>query len=50
MAMVCAEVLEIPLEYVRVINTNTSRCPNTQPTAASSGADINGKAVRLAAE
>ncbi|CAL6024176.1 Xanthine_oxidase / Xanthine dehydrogenase [Hexamita inflata] len=50
MAMVCAESLQIPLEYVRVINTNTMRCPNTQPTAASSGADINGKAVKMAAD
>lgn len=29
MAMVCAEALQIPLEYVRVINTNTSKCPNS---------------------
>lgn len=50
MAMVCAESLKIPLEYVRVINTNTSKCPNSQPTAASSGADINGKAVKMACD
>ncbi|CAL6023275.1 Xanthine_oxidase / Xanthine dehydrogenase [Hexamita inflata] len=50
MAMICAETLQIPLEYVKVINTNTTRCANTQPTAASSGTDLNGKAVKLASD
>ncbi|GIQ87815.1 hypothetical protein KIPB_009929, partial [Kipferlia bialata] len=46
MAMVAAEALEVDISYIRCIDTNTSRCPNSQPTAASSGQDINGPAVR----
>ncbi|WP_422449447.1 molybdopterin cofactor-binding domain-containing protein, partial [Thermoanaerobacterium sp. DL9XJH110] len=30
--------------------TNTDKVPNTSPTAASSGADLNGKAAQNAAE
>lgn len=34
--------------WIRVQSTNTSRIANTSPTAASAGADLNGKAAQLA--
>lgn len=40
--------LGIDPEKVRVNATNTSRVPNTSPTAASSGSDLNGMAVKNA--
>jgi xanthine dehydrogenase large subunit len=48
-AQVVAEVLQIPLEHIQVTATNTGKVPNTSPTAASSGADLNGKAAEIAA-
>jgi xanthine dehydrogenase large subunit len=48
-AQVVAEVLGIPLEQVRVMATSTAKVPNTSPTAASSGSDLNGKAAEAAA-
>ncbi|MFI7884202.1 molybdopterin cofactor-binding domain-containing protein, partial [Acinetobacter baumannii] len=38
----------LPIDSVRLIATDTSRVPNTSATAASSGADLNGKAVQNA--
>jgi xanthine dehydrogenase molybdopterin binding subunit/xanthine dehydrogenase small subunit len=40
--------LGIDPEKVKVNATNTSRVPNTSPTAASSGSDLNGMAVKNA--
>ena len=40
--------LGLPAERVRVMPTTTDRVPNTSATAASSGADLNGAAVRNA--
>jgi xanthine dehydrogenase large subunit len=45
---VAAGVFSIPEERIRVESTNTARTANTSPTAASSGADLNGNAARLA--
>ncbi|MCK5842835.1 MAG: molybdopterin-dependent oxidoreductase, partial [Candidatus Sabulitectum sp.] len=45
---VAAEVFSIPVERTRVESTNTSRTANTSPTAASSGADMNGNAALIA--
>ncbi|KAH0790409.1 xanthine dehydrogenase isoform X2 [Histomonas meleagridis] len=45
MAQVAAETLRVPIENVRIDETNTSKVANTSPTAASSGADLNGWAV-----
>ncbi len=50
MAAVCAHTLGVELDAVRVMNTATDKVPNTSPTAASSGADLNGQAVRIACE
>lgn len=38
----------LPMENIRVNATNTSKVPNTSPTAASSGTDLNGMAVKNA--
>ncbi len=40
--------LGISPEFVKVNETNTSKVPNTSPTAASSGSDLNGMAVKNA--
>lgn len=40
----------ISIERVKVNATNTSKVPNTSPTAASSGTDMNGMAVKNAIE
>jgi xanthine dehydrogenase large subunit len=45
---VAADVFGIPVELTRVESTNTTRNANTSPTAASSGADMNGNATLLA--
>jgi xanthine dehydrogenase large subunit len=43
-----AETLGIPTETVHIASTNTGRVANTSPTAASTGADLNGMATRQA--
>ncbi|GGF05939.1 xanthine dehydrogenase molybdopterin binding subunit [Aliidongia dinghuensis] len=48
-AQVVAETLGVPLERVKLTATSTGKVPNTSPTAASSGADLNGKAAEAAA-
>ena len=48
-AQVVAGELGVPLEAVRLMPTATEKVPNTSPTAASSGSDLNGEAARLAA-
>jgi xanthine dehydrogenase large subunit len=42
--------LGIPGDRIRIESTNTSRVANTSPTAASSGADMNGRATQLACQ
>lgn len=44
-AQVAADALGVPLSAVRIESTNTRRVANMSPTAASSGADLNGAAV-----
>ncbi|GAA5164794.1 xanthine dehydrogenase molybdopterin binding subunit [Viridibacterium curvum] len=46
---VVAHELGLPASAVRLAATDTSRVPNTSATAASSGADLNGKAAQAAA-
>jgi xanthine dehydrogenase large subunit len=48
-AQVVAHELRIPLEAVRCTATDTSKVANTSATAASTGADLNGKAAQDAA-
>ncbi|MDC0714138.1 xanthine dehydrogenase molybdopterin binding subunit [Stigmatella sp. ncwal1] len=50
MRAVCAHELGVSLERVRVMNTATDKVPNTSATAASSGSDLNGQAVKAACE
>ncbi|WP_210490977.1 xanthine dehydrogenase molybdopterin binding subunit [Microvirga antarctica] len=48
-AQVVAEEFGIAMERVRITATTTAKVPNTAPTAASSGSDLNGMAARIAA-
>ena len=50
MLQVAATTLRVPLERVRLAPTRTDKVPNTSATAASSGADLNGAAVKHACE
>ncbi|WP_254274862.1 xanthine dehydrogenase molybdopterin binding subunit [Halomonas sp. 3H] len=43
---VVARELSLDMEAVRITATRTDKVPNTSPTAASSGADLNGMAAR----
>ncbi|MBM3312090.1 MAG: xanthine dehydrogenase, partial [Candidatus Aminicenantes bacterium] len=45
---VAARTLGVEVDRVRMESTNTARVANTSPTAASSAADLNGHATRLA--
>ncbi len=49
-AQVVAEVFQVEVERIQITATNTDKVPNTSPTAASSGADLNGKAAQNAAQ
>src|SRR4051794_22407082 len=48
-AQIVAEEFGVGMERVRITATTTAKVPNTSPTAASSGSDLNGMAARLAA-
>ena len=48
-AQVVAETFGVPLSRVRITATSTAEVPNTSPTAASTGTDLNGWAARIAA-
>jgi xanthine dehydrogenase large subunit len=47
---IAADTLGVPLDAIRVMPTRTDKVPNTSATAASSGSDLNGAAVRAACE
>lgn len=49
-AQVVAEVFQVDIGRIQITATNTDKVPNTSPTAASSGADLNGKAAQNAAQ
>ena len=49
-AQVVAAEFGVDISYVRITSTNTDKVPNTSPTAASSGSDLNGKAAQRAAQ
>ncbi len=48
-AQVVAHELGIDVKRIRATATDTSKVPNTSATAASTGADLNGKAAQVAA-
>ena len=45
-AQMVAEELQVDIERVHISATSTGKVPNTPPTAASSGTDLNGEAAR----
>ncbi|MCX6150851.1 MAG: molybdopterin-dependent oxidoreductase [Ignavibacteriales bacterium] len=47
---IAATKFSVNIERVKINATNTTRNANTSPTAASSGADMNGKATEMACE
>ncbi|MGR5528080.1 xanthine dehydrogenase molybdopterin binding subunit [Vibrio alfacsensis] len=48
-AQVVAETFNVDINTIQITATNTEKVPNTSATAASSGADLNGKAAQQAA-
>ncbi|MFB9994534.1 xanthine dehydrogenase molybdopterin binding subunit [Deinococcus oregonensis] len=50
MIQVAATALGVPLKCVRLAPTRTDKVPNTSATAASSGADLNGGAIKDACD
>jgi len=49
-AQVAAQEFSQPIENVKITATDTGKVPNTSATAASSGTDLNGMAVKVACE
>ena len=49
-AQVAASRFGVPLEVVKITATDTAKVPNTSATAASSGSDLNGMAVKAACD
>ncbi|HHB78048.1 MAG TPA: xanthine dehydrogenase, partial [Saprospiraceae bacterium] len=45
---VAAQVFSVSANKIKLESTNTTRVANTSPTAASTGADLNGKALEMA--
>jgi xanthine dehydrogenase large subunit len=50
MLQVAADALGVPLPSLRIMATRTDKIPNTSATAASSGSDLNGAAIKAACE
>ena len=50
MLAVASRVLGVPVARIAVMVTSTDKVPNTSATAASSGSDLNGQAVKAACE
>lgn len=50
MLQVAATTLGVNVDRLRMMHTSTDKVPNTSATAASSGADLNGQAIRIACE
>ncbi|WP_027856383.1 xanthine dehydrogenase molybdopterin binding subunit [Marinobacterium jannaschii] len=48
-AQIVAEEFQVDIDNIQITATNTDKVPNTSPTAASSGTDLNGKAAQNAA-
>ncbi len=49
-AQIVADVFGVTMDQVKITATNTAKVPNTGPTAASSGTDLNGMAAQIAAQ
>ena len=48
-AQIVAQEFQVDVESVAISSARTDKVPNTSPTAASSGTDLNGKAAQVAA-
>jgi xanthine dehydrogenase large subunit len=48
-AQIVADELGVDIDRVKITATTTEKVPNTSPTAASAGSDLNGKAAQAAA-
>ncbi|WP_081979286.1 xanthine dehydrogenase molybdopterin binding subunit [Lacinutrix jangbogonensis] len=48
MMQIAADVFSVSIEKIKIESTNTTRVANTSPSAASSTADLNGKATLMA--
>jgi xanthine dehydrogenase large subunit len=48
LAQVASHVFSVNIHKIKIETTNTTRVANTSPTAASSGADLNGNALLIA--
>ncbi len=49
-AQIVAEEFQVHIDTITLTATRTDKVPNTSPTAASSGTDLNGKAAQAAAQ
>jgi xanthine dehydrogenase large subunit len=49
-AQVAASRFGVPMEMIKITATDTAKVPNTSATAASSGSDLNGMAVKIACD
>ena len=49
-AQVASSEFGLDLDRIKITATDTAKVPNTSATAASSGSDLNGMAVKLACE
>ena len=49
-SQVAAQEFSQPIENIKITATDTGKVPNTSATAASSGTDLNGMAVKVACE
>ena len=47
---VASKILNVPMSMIHIVETGTDKVPNTSPTAASTGTDLNGMAVKIACE
>ena len=47
MTQIAARNLGITEDRIHIAETSTDKVPNTSPTAASTGSDLNGKAVEV---
>jgi xanthine dehydrogenase large subunit len=50
MLQVASRTLGVSIDKFRMMHTSTDKVPNTSATAASSGSDLNGQAVKNACE
>ena len=49
-AQVAAEEFGVSINAIKITATDTAKVPNTSATAASSGSDLNGMAIKVACE